>query len=258
MKQLILLTILFTANSAFSQTLDSVNYNINGQSFTVFYAKPAKITGKTKTILIVHEWWGLNDYPKSRALQIAKEGNIGFCVDMYGTGKIAANPKDAQALATPFYQDPEFSYGRFKAGYDEALKIPGVDASRMAAIGYCFGGSVVLNAAKMGIPLDGVVSFHGGLAGIPAEKEKLKAAVLVCNGAADSFVPEEEITTFKQQMTAAGADLTFIDYPDATHAFTNPKATETGKKFSMPIAYNAAADKQSWSDFNKFLKEKVK
>ncbi|MNK09040.1 Carboxymethylenebutenolidase [compost metagenome] len=258
MKKLILLTVLFAANSAFSQTLDSVKYNINGQSFTAFYAKPAKITAKTKTILIVHEWWGLNDYPKSKALQIAKEGNIGFCIDMYGTGKIASNPKDAQALATPFYQDPEFSYERFKAGYNEALKIQGVDSSKIAAIGYCFGGSVVLNAAKMGLSVDAVVSFHGGLAGIPVEKEKLKAAVLVCNGAADSFVPEEEIKTFKQQMAEAGADLTFIDYPDATHAFTNPKATETGKKFSMPISYNAAADKQSWIDFNKFLKEKVK
>lgn len=258
MKKIILLTLLFAANSAFSQTLDSVTYDINGQSFTAFYAKPVKVTAKTKTILIVHEWWGLNDYPKSRALQIAKEGNIGFCVDMYGTGKIASNPKDAQALATPFYQDPEFSYARFKAGYDQAMKIKGVDSTKTAAIGYCFGGSVVLNAAKMGLPVDAVVSFHGGLAGIPVEKEKLKAAVLVCNGAADSFVSEEEIKTFKQQMADANADLTFIDYPEATHAFTNPKSTETGKKFSMPISYNAAADKQSWSDFNKFLKEKVK
>lgn len=258
MKKFILLTVLFAANSAMSQVLDSVQYNIDGQSFTAFYAKPAKITAKTKTILIVHEWWGLNEYPKFKALQIAKEGNIGFCIDMYGTGKIASTPQDAQALANPFYQDPEFSYARFKAGYDQAMRIKGADSSKVAAIGYCFGGSVVLNAAKMGIPVDAVVSFHGGLAGIPVEKEKLRAAVLVCNGAADSFVSPEEINTFKQQMAAANADLTFIDYPEATHAFTNPKATETGKKFSMPIAYNSAADKQSWIDFNKFLKEKVK
>jgi dienelactone hydrolase len=258
MKQLILLVLLFTANLSFSQILDSVQYSITGQSFTAFYAKPAKITKKTKTVLIVHEWWGLTDYSKSRALQIAKEGNIGFCVDMYGTGKVAANPKDAQAFATPFYKDSEFSYNRFMAAYNQALKIQGVDSSRMIAIGYCFGGSVVLNAAKMGAPLDAVVIFHGGLAGIPVDKTKLKAAVLVCNGAADSFVPEAEITEFKKQMNDAGADMTFINYADATHAFTNPHSTEVGKKFSMPISYNAAADKQSWIDFNKFLKEKVK
>jgi dienelactone hydrolase len=258
MKQLILLAVLSITGSAFSQVLDSVNYSVNGQQFTAFYAKPSKISKKTKTVLIVHEWWGLNEYPKERALQIAKEGNIGFCIDMYGTGKVAKTPQDAQALAMPFYRDPEFSYGRFMAGYNEALKIQGVDASRMIAIGYCFGGSVVLNAAKKGAPVDAVVSFHGNLAGIPADKSKLKAAILVCNGAADSFVPDEDIKEFKRQMTEVGADLTFINYPDATHAFTNPHSTEVGKKFSMPISYNEAADKQSWIDFNKFMKAKVK
>jgi dienelactone hydrolase len=258
MKQLILLAILFATNNLFSQVLDSVQYSINGQSFTSFYAKPAKITKKTKTVLIVHEWWGLNDYPKSRAIKIAQEGNIGFCIDMYGTGKVALNPNDAKAFAMPFYKDPDFSYGRFMAGYNQALKIQGVDSSRIVAIGYCFGGSIVLNAAKKAAPIDGAVSFHGGLAGIPVDKNKLKAAVLVCNGAADSFVPETEITEFKKQMTEAGADLTFINYADATHAFTNPHSTEVGKKFSMPISYNEAADKQSWIDFNKFMKAKVK
>lgn len=258
MKRLILLALLFIAGTGFSQVLDSVQYSINGQFFTAFYAKPTKITKKTKTVLIVHEWWGLNDYPKSRAIKIAQEGNIGFCIDMYGTGKVAVNPKDAQALAMPFYTNPDFSYGRFMAGYNQALKIQGVDSSKIVAIGYCFGGFVVLNATKMGAPLDAAVSFHGGLAGIPVDKNKLKAAILVCNGAADAFVPEEDIKEFKKQMTEADADLTFINYPDATHAFTNPRSTEVGKKFSMPISYNAAADKQSWIDFNKFMKSKVK
>ena len=258
MRSLFILASLFIAGTGFSQVLDSVTYSINGQQFMAYYAKPLKMTKKTKTVLIVHEWWGLNEYPKERALQIAKEGNIGFCIDMYGKGKIALNPKDAQTLAMPFYKDPEFSFGRFMAGYREALKIEGVDSSRMVAIGYCFGGSVVLNAAKMGAPVDGVVSFHGNLAGIPTDKAKLKAAILVCNGGADSFVPEEDIKEFKKQMAEVGADLTFINYPDATHAFTNPHSTEVGRKFSMPISYNEAADKQSWIDFNKFLKAKIK
>lgn len=258
MKQLILLALLFITGAGFSQVLDSVKYSINGQSFTAFYAKPTKITKKTKTVLIVHEWWGLNNYPKERALQIAKEGNIGFCIDMYGTGKVAVNPKDAQMLAMPFYKDAEFSYGRFMAGYNQALKIEGVDSAKVIAIGYCFGGSVVLNAAKKGAPVDAVVSFHGNLAGIPADKSKLKAAILVCNGAADAFVPDEDIKEFKKQMAEVGADMTFINYPDATHAFTNPHSTEVGKKFSMPISYNEAADRQSWIDFKKFMKSKVK
>lgn len=258
MKQLILSAVLFVAVSGFSQVLDSVNYSINGQQFTAFYAKPLEISKKTKTVLIIHEWWGLNEYPKERALQIAKEGNIGFCIDMYGTGKVVKTPQDAQALAMPFYRDPEFSYGRFMVGYNEALKIRGVDSSKMIAIGYCFGGSVVLNAAKKGAPVDAVVSFHGGLDGIPVDKTKLKAAILVCNGAADSFVSAESIQEFKKQMTEAGADMKFIDYPDATHAFTNPHSTEVGKKFSMPISYNAAADQKSWMDFQKFMKVKVK
>lgn len=258
MKKITFLFSFLISFTAFAQTLDSVEYKIDGQSFTAFYAKPAKVNSKTKTILIVHEWWGLNDYPKSRALKIAKEGNIAFCVDMYGTGKNADNPKDAQALATPFYKDPIMAHARFMAAYNEAIKIKGVDKSRIAAIGYCFGGSMVLNAAKMGAPLDAVVSFHGGLAGVPVDKEKLTAAVLVCNGAADSFVPEADITEMKKQMSENGEDYTFINYADATHAFTNPKATETGTKFNIPIAYNAAADAQSWKDFLGFLKKKVK
>lgn len=258
MKRLILLTCILVANFSFSQVLDSVQYIIDGQSFTAFYAKPVKMKKKNKTVLIVHEWWGVSDYVKSRALQIAREGDIGFCIDMYGTGKLASNPEEAQKLAMPFYKDPLLSYERFMAGYSQALMIPGVDSSKMAAIGYCFGGSVVLNAAKMGAPLDAVISFHGGLAGIPVDKTKLKAAVLVCNGAADSFVSQAEIAEFKKQMADAEADLTFVDYPDATHAFTNPQATETGKKFSMPIAYNEAADMKSWNDFKKFMKKKVK
>lgn len=262
LSQSIMKTIIFFLALSFSltvsaQNLETVTYSIGNESFTGYYAKPEKITPKTKTILIVHEWWGLNEYPKARALQLAKEGNIAFCVDMYGTGKSADNPKDAQALAMPLYQDPGMASKRFMAAYDEAVKIQGVDKAKMAAIGYCFGGSMVLNAAKMGAPLDAVVSFHGGLAGVPVDKNKLTASVLVCHGAADSFVPEKDITEFKKQMADNREDLTFINYADATHAFTNPAATENGKKFSIPIAYNAAADLKSWKDFKKFLKKKV-
>ena len=258
MKRIILFALLLSTGTGFSQVLDSLEYSINGQSFTGFYAKPKKITKDTKTVLIVHEWWGLNNYVKHRALQVAKEGNIAFCIDMYGTGHMALTPQEADSLAAPFYTDADLSYERFMAGYHQAMRLKGADSLKVIAIGYCFGGSVVLNAAKKGAPVDAVVSFHGGLAGIPVDKSMLRASVLVCNGEADSFVSNDEIVEFKRQMTEAGADLTFISYPEATHAFTNPESTENGSKFSMPIAYNSAADKQSWIDFNKFMKAKVR
>lgn len=257
MKNTLLLVALLLTTFSWGQKLDSTLYVVDGESFMGYYAKPKVVTENTKTILIVHEWWGLNDYPKKRALQLAEEGYIAFCIDMYGVGKIADNPKDAQALATPFYQNSQMAYDRFMAGYNRSLRIKGVKKEKMAAIGYCFGGSMVLNAAKMGAPIDAVVSFHGGLAGIPVDKKKLTANILVCNGAADQFVPETDITTFKKQMDASGKPYTFIDYADATHAFTNPASTEVGKKFSIPIAYNAAADQKSWVDFKKFIEEKV-
>ena len=258
MKYIFLLIALISSFKGISQGLDSLEYKMEGLAFTSYYAMPEKLSDKTKTVLIVHEWWGLNDYPKARALKLAKEGYIAVCVDMYGSGKIADNPKDALALATPFYQDPKMAYKRFMVAYNIALNISGVDKSRIAAIGYCFGGSMVLNAAAMGAPLDAVVSFHGGLADIPVNQGKLTAAVLVCNGAADTFVPEKDIVELKKQMVANGEDYKFINYANATHAFTNPRATEVGKKHNMPIEYNAAADKKSWKDCMKFLKKKVK
>lgn len=254
---ILLLALVFTTNF-YAQTLDTLRYEVDGAKFMGFVAKPAKITSETKTILIVHEWWGLNDYPKSRALTLAKEGFIAVCIDMYGEGVVVDNPKDASELAGKIYEEPRLLWLRFNAGYEAALKIRGVNPSRMAAIGYCFGGNVVLNAAKMGAPLDAVVSFHGGLTGEPLKKDMLKAAILVCNGAADKFVSEKEINALQVEMKDNKADFTFINYENATHAFTNPNSTKVGEKFKMPIAYNKEADDKSWTDFLVFMRQKVK
>lgn len=254
---ILLLALVFTTNF-YAQTLDTLRYEVDGAKFMSFVAKPNRISSETKTILIVHEWWGLNDYPKSRALMLAKEGFIAVCIDMYGEGVVVDNPKDASELAGKIYDEPRLLWMRFNAGYEAALKIKGVEPSRMAAIGYCFGGNVVLNAAKMGAPLDAVVSFHGGLTGVPLEKGKMKAAVLVCNGAADKFVSEKEINALQLEMKDNKADFTFINYDNATHAFTNPNSTKVGEKFKMPIAYNKEADDKSWTDFLVFMRQKVK
>ena len=206
-------------------------------------------------VLVVHEWWGLTEYPKMRARMLAELGYVAFCVDMFGEGKIADNIADAQKYSGEVYSSPAIIKERFMAAYNEVIKQPQVDKNKIAAIGYCFGGTVVLNAATMGIPLVGVVSFHGGLAGIKASKDLLKAKILVCHGGADKFVSEEDIVNFKKQMEIANASYDFKVYEGGLHAFTNPKSTENGKKFGIPIAYNEAADIASWKDMKAFLKK---
>lgn len=240
----------------------TVNANLKGQSVTyksdnitskgyIVYDENWK--GKRPAVLVVHEWWGLNDYPKKRARQLAEMGYVAMAVDMYGNGKIAANPQEAQALATPFYQNPQLAKTRLDAAIKKLKEYPQTDTSNIAAIGYCYGGFVVLNAAKLGANLNGVVSFHGNLTGVPPRKDLLKAKVLVCHGEADKFVSQQDVAAFKKSMDSIGADYTFKSYPNATHAFTNPESTETGKKFNMPIEYNAAADTASWGDMKVFF-----
>jgi dienelactone hydrolase len=136
---------------------------------------------------------------------------------------------------------------------DKAKSYSQADSSKTAAIGFCFGGSMVLNAAKLGAPLDGVVSFHGGLQGVPPAKNTVTSRILVLNGAADPYVPAQDITNFKKQLDSVGVPYTFKDYPGALHAFTNPEADELAKKFKMDVGYNAEADKNSWNDMKAFF-----
>lgn len=218
-----------------------------------FIAYDANIKDKRPAILIVPEWWGITDYVRNRARQLAELGYVAMVVDMYGNGKVAADPNEAMALSMPFYENPAFARQRFSAALNEVKKLPQTDSTKVAAIGYCFGGAQVLNMARLGVDLDGVVSFHGGLKGVTPQNGMTKAAVLVCNGADDNFVPQEEIDLFKKQMDSVNAPFTFINYPDAKHAFTNPDADAKAKQFKMPIAYNAAADSASWQDMKAFL-----
>ncbi len=233
---------------------DSVTYNLNGKNYIGFIYYNSNKEGKRPAILVVHEWWGLTDYPRSRARQLAELGYIAMAVDMYGDGKIGNDPKTAQDLATPFYKDPTLAKIRLDAAINKLKTYSQTDTSKMAAIGYCYGGYIVLNAAKLGAKLNGVVSFHGDLSGVPVNKDSLKAKILICHGEADQFV-NPEVAAFKKSMDSAGVDYTFKSYPNATHAFTNPAATEKGKQFNMPIKYNAAADSASWNDMKDFFKK---
>ena len=213
---------------------------------------------KKPIVLIVPEWWGLDDYVKGRAKQLAELGYFAVGVDMYGNGKTAADPTAAGALAGPFYANPQMAKARLEAALAKAKTYAQADTTRAAAIGYCFGGAMVLNSAKLGLPVNGVVSFHGGLAGPVPSKELTKAAILVCHGGADPFVPETEVVTFKKQLDSLSIPYTFKVYDSATHAFTNPAATAKGKQFNLPIEYNAKADSASWQDMKTFFQAVLK
>lgn len=259
----LLCLLLFVAcNNATEQTTEvkepllkeeNISFTGDGVTMTGFVAYDENITGTRPAIVIVPEWWGLNDYTKMRARELAKLGYIALAMDMYGNGKVADNPDSAGAAAGPFYQNPQMAKTRLEAALAKLKSYPQADSSNVAAIGYCFGGAMVLNTARMGLDVKGVVSFHGNLVGTPLNKELLKAKILVCHGAADPFVPAAEVATFKQQMDSAGIAYTFKEYANATHAFTNPNATAMGEKFKLPIKYDAAADSASWKDMKEFF-----
>ncbi len=233
----------------------SVEYKAGDVTLKGYLAYDTNIKTKRPGVIVVHEWWGLVDYPKKRAEMLAKLGYVALAADMYGDGKIADNPTDAQKYAGESMKDPAALKARFLAALEYLKQDEHVDTTRIAAIGYCYGGGVVLNMARAGVDLKGVVSFHGSLgAVIPAQKGGIRAKLLVCSGGADKFLSEQAVEGFKKEMADAGADMKYVVYPGATHAFSNPEATALGKKFNMPIAYNAKADKGSWSEMQKFFK----
>jgi dienelactone hydrolase len=232
-----------------------VVYPCDGKNMYSFIAYDGDHKGKLPVAVVVPEWWGIDDYAKTRARMLAQLGYLAIAVDMYGEGKIAMDPKQAKEYATPFYTDPQLGKRRIEAAISRVKELPQADGERVIAVGYCFGGSMVLNAAKMGSDLKAAVSFHGGLATVPAKKGAVKGQILVCHGAADKFVSAADVKEFRGNLDAVGVPYEFIIYPEATHAFTNPESTETGKKFDLPIAYNEAADKKSWEDMKVFLKK---
>ena len=233
-----------------------VQYTGGGVTMKGYLALDQSREGRRPGVLVVHEWWGHNDYARRRATMLAELGYIALAVDMYGEGRQAAHPNDAGTFASEVWKNMDSARARFLAAMDLLKTHPACDSGRIAAIGYCFGGGVVLQMARMGTDLDAVVSFHGSLSTqAPARPGEVKARVLVCNGADDSFVTAEDIDTFKKEMESAGVNYTFVSYRGAKHAFTNPDADKFGKKFNLPLAYNLAADQQSWTDMRAFLEE---
>ena len=259
MKRWILGIVLFLAVALPAQAEvqgQEVTYQAGGTVLKGYLAYDDSIEGKCPGVLVVHEWWGHNEYARQRARMLAGLGYTAFALDMYGDGKTASHPDEAKAFVDAIVNNQEEMIARFMAAMKILKNFPGTDPGHIAAIGYCFGGGTVLNMARMGAPLDGVVSFHGGLTPMTeAQRGQIQAKILVCHGGDDQFVTPEQVDAFKQEMDKLGVNYKFIVYPGAKHGFTNPQADEFAKKFNMPIAYNAAADAKSWQDMQEFLKQ---
>jgi len=233
-----------------------VSYRANGTTLKGYIAYDDAVKGKRPGVLVVHEWWGHNEYARKRARMLAKLGYTALAVDMYGDGKQAHHPDDAGKFATEVSKNMPMAKARFEAGMNLLRKEKSVDAKKIAAVGYCFGGGVVLNMARQGEDLKGVLSFHGSLGTeSPAQPGKIKARIVSFSGEADPMISADSVTAFKKEMDAAKANYRVVTYPGAKHSFTNPGADELGKKFKLPLAYNAAADKDSWQQATVFLRD---
>ncbi len=231
-----------------------VEYTADGVVMKGYLAYDKNISGKRPGVLVVHEWWGLNEYARKRARMLAEMGYAALAVDMYGEGKQATHPDDAGKFSSALMKNFDVANAGFRAAEDFLKKQPFVDSGRIAAIGYCFGGGIVLNMARQGTDLKGVASFHGSLNAVkPAQPDSVKAKILVLHGADDKFITPEQIEAFKKEMKNAGADFRFISYPGAVHSFTNPDSDDYAKKFKIPLGYNAEADRKSWEELREFL-----
>lgn len=244
-----------TVAQAAIQTREVPYTAADGTRLVGYHAWDDAISGPRPGVIVVHEWWGLNDYAKRRARDLAALGYSALAVDMYGDGRNTQHPDDAKAFMNAALADPAIPKARFQAGLDLLKAQPQTDPARLAAIGYCFGGKVVLDMARQGLPLAAVVSFHGALVtATPATPGSVKAKVLVEHGAADSFITPEQIAAFKAEMDQAGADYRFAELPGAKHGFSNPDA-DAHKGHGLDLGYQKEADERSWADMQALFKD---
>ncbi|GAA4808566.1 dienelactone hydrolase family protein [Litoribaculum gwangyangense] len=235
-----------------------VSYSTDSTQMKGYMAYDKNLEGKRPGVIVVHEWWGHNDYTRKRADMLAELGYTAIAIDMYGDGKQAAHPEDAGKFSGMVMKNIDVAKARFDAALNVLKNNPSVDSTKIAAIGYCFGGSVVLTMANAGEDLDAVAAFHSGVQLPIMPNNKLKAKVLVANGADDPFVSPESVANFKKAMDSIHADYKYVAYDGAKHAYTSKGATALGEKFGLPLEYNAEADAKSWEALQNLLTETFK
>ena len=252
-----MLIVLMLAGTAHAKVVTrSIDYNDNGTRLEGFLAYDDGITGKRPGILVVHEWWGLNDYARSRAEKLAAMGYVAFALDMYGKGKVTTHPEQASTWMEVINGNMALWANRAMAGLDVLKRQPQVDPQRLAAIGYCFGGATVQVLAYSGADLKGVVSFHGSLIAPDAEQAaRTRAKILICHGAQDPFNKPETIATYVNAMNTTTIDWELVVYGNTRHGFTNPDAAAYGM---AALAYNPESDRRSWQQMNLFFDELFK
>ena len=253
--------VLFTAASLASAEVvtRTVEYEHNGVKFQGLLATDTAFSKEIRHpgVLVIPEWWGLNDYARSRAKQLAAMGYVAFAADMYGGGVSTVDADKAKELAGPLYGSPEMA-ARARAGLDQLIKTGLVDAGRVAAIGFCFGGSACQELAYSGAPIAGIVSFHGGLVQpAPEDLKKIRCKFLILNGGIDPTVKPEAIAAYLKALDGAHVDYQFVNYAGALHAFTNPDATKLAEKngMSSAVGYNETAARRSWDQMRIFFDE---
>lgn len=233
-----------------------VDYDFNETVLEGYVVYDDSIKAPMPGMLIVHDWMGLGQFSKDKALELAKLGFVAFAVDIYGKNIRPQNSEEAGKLATKYKQDRQLLRARMTAAYDKLIGMKNVDPKKILVMGYCFGGTAALELARSGAELTGTISFHGGLSSpTPLDAKNIKGKVLIMHGADDPNVPPVEVNAFKKEMQIAKIKMDFIEYKGAVHAFTNPAA---GNDNSKGVAYNAEADKKSWLDFQGFLKKALK
>ncbi|WP_106478828.1 dienelactone hydrolase family protein [Phytohalomonas tamaricis] len=239
---------------------ETITYSVDGQQYQGYLAQDVSAEGKRPGILVLHEWWGQSEYIKRRTEQLAALGYVAFAVDLYGNGKIADHPDDAGTFSSDVMSDWPAAQRNLETAIDVLTKQEGVDGTRLAAIGYCFGGGVALNAALAGMPLKAVVSFHGSPAQVVETPQHFDGRVVIQNGLDDQMVKQEALQSLVDAYDSVNTEVTVVQYPHAKHAFTNPLVNAKAEQFELPLAYNAAADAASWqvmlNVFNKVFAEK--
>jgi dienelactone hydrolase len=238
-----------------------ISYRAGGVDMKGYIAWDADREGLRPGVLVVHEWWGVNDYARRRTNMLAELGYTGMAVDMYGEGKTAGNPDEAGQLMNDLLGDMATVRGRFNAGLEQLQAHETTDASKSAAIGYCMGGGIVLHMARHGAPLNAVASFHGALplcAAAADETAAVTARIAVYHGEDDVFFSAEEVAAFKEEMRKTNADCLFVTMPGALHGFTNPLATTNGEKYGIPLRYSELADASSWAHMQLVLQSAFK